>query len=104
MANDQVIQSNCRLLLTKYPELRNPLFKKQRIYKYWQFFEGVGRMGILEKEFYGLTDGESISRSFRKLQQENPDLRADIESQQISANLAEEHRKAYSSKRQLEAI
>jgi len=92
---DRVIQSNCRLLLTKYPELRNPLFKKQRIYKYWQTFEGVGRMGILEKEFYSLTDGESISRAFRKLAQENPELRATIELQQKGAELSEQHRLNY---------
>ena len=92
---DQIIQSNCRLLLTKFAELRNPLFKKQRIYKYWQFFEGIGRMGILEKEFYKLTDGESISRAFRKIQQENPELRATIELQQKSAELSERHRINY---------
>lgn len=92
---DQKIQDNCRLLLTKYPELRNPIFKKQRIWKYWREFEDVN-VGIIERQFIDLTDGESISRAFRKLQQETPDLRADIKSQQASADLAEEHRQNYS--------
>jgi len=93
---DRVIQSNCRLLLTKFPELRNPLFKKQRIWAYWQNFENIGKIGVSQRQFLALTDGESISRAFRKLQQENPELRADIKSQQVSADLAEKHRKNYS--------
>lgn len=92
--NDQIIQANCKLLLTKYAELRNPILKKQRIWKYWKEFEEVN-IGIIERQFYELTDGESISRAFRKIQQENPELRADIKSQQASASLAEQHRLAY---------
>ena len=92
---DQIIQRNCKLLLTKYPELRNPILKKQRIWAYWKTFEDVN-MGIIEKQFIGLTDGESVSRAFRKLQQENKDLRPTIELQQKSAELSEKHRLNYS--------
>ena len=91
---DVVIQKNCKLLLTKYPKLRNPLFKKQRIWTYWTEFEEVN-IGITERQFIELTDGESISRAFRKIQQENKELRADIELQQKSAELSEQHRLAY---------
>ena len=91
---DQVIQKNCKLLLLKYPKLRNPLFKKQRIWAYWTEFEEVN-IGITERQFISLTDGESISRAFRKIQQETPGLKGDIESQLASAGKAEQHRLAY---------
>lgn len=92
--DDQTILKNCRLLLTKYPKLRNPLFKKQRVWAYWKEFEGI-RFEIIETEFYRLTDGESISRAYRKVLELNPHLRAPIEQQQIGAELAEKHRLAF---------
>jgi hypothetical protein len=91
---DQDIQKNVKLLLTKYAKLRNPLFKKQRIWAYWTEFEGVN-IGITERQFIELTDGESISRAFRRVQQENKGLRADIDTQQRSVELSEQHRLAY---------
>lgn len=94
--DDITIQQNCRLLLTKFPELRNPLFKKQRIWKYWQEFEEVGYVGITQRQFINLTDGESISRACRKILELNPQLRASVEQQQIGADLAEKHRINYS--------
>ncbi len=91
---DLKIQEGVKLLLTKYPALRNPLLKKQRIWKFWTEFEEVN-IGITERQFINLTDGESISRAFRKIQQENPELRADLKSQIKSAELSEQHRLAY---------
>ena len=92
--DDKRIQQNCKLLLTKYPYLRNSLLKKQRTWKFWQEVERIS-FSITERQFISLTDGESISRAFRKIQQENKELRADIESQQKSAELSEKHRLAY---------
>ena len=91
---NQQIQQNCKLILTKYAYLRNSILKKQRIFQYWKLFDGVN-IGITERQFYELTDGESISRAFRKIQQENSELRADIKSQQLSADLSEQHRLNY---------
>ena len=91
---DKNIQKEVRLLLTKYPELRNPILKKQRIWKFWQDIEGV-QAYITQSQFIKLTDGESISRAFRKIQQENRSLRASIDLQQRSAELSEQHRLNY---------
>ena len=92
--DDITIQQNCKLLLTKFPELRNPILKKQRIWAYWQYFEGVN-IGIIKSQFIKLTDGESISRAFRKVLELNPHLRASTELQQKGAEMAEKHRQAY---------
>ena len=94
MLDDRVIQQNCKLLLTKFSELRNPILKKQRIWAFWKMFEDVN-IGITERQFINLTDGESISRAFRKIQQENKNLRASIELQQKSAEMADQHRENY---------
>ena len=91
---DKIIQKNVKLLLTKYSNLRNSILKKHRIWAYWHEFEDVN-IGITERQFVGLTDGETISRACRKVLQDNPELRASVDLQQKSAELSEEHRKNY---------
>lgn len=77
MAQDlQKIQDNVRLLLTKHPKLRGPFMRKQAHWKYWQEFEGLGKLGMAEEQYCKeLTSAETISRAIRKTQDENPKLK-----------------------------
>ena len=93
MPDDQKIIDNCRLLLLKNPELRNPILKKQRIFRYWQLYENVN-VGITERQFIGLTDGETISRAFRKLFEK--EFKPTNELEQVRFKLVEKHRLNYS--------
>ena len=93
MENDLKIIDNCRLLLLKNPELRNPILKKQRIFRYWQMFEEVN-VGITERQFIGLTDGETISRAFRRLFEK--EFKPTSELEQARFKMVEGHRNSYS--------
>jgi len=91
----ETIHKNAKTLLLKYPELRNPFLKKQRIWKYWQEFEGIGEFGITLRQFIRLTDAETISRAIRKVQEENPNLRPNLELEEKRSELVEEYREIY---------
>lgn len=88
------IQEQCKLLLLRFPVLRNPLYKKQRIWVYWREFEGI-HIGITQRQFIDLTDSETISRAFRKIQADNENLRGNIKDQISNAERVENHRLAY---------
>lgn len=91
------IKSQVEIMLKKYPALRNPYQRKQAHIKYWQLYDGLGNFGISLELYPKLTSAETISRCIRKILEENPELRGDIQCQQASANLAEQHRLIYKS-------
>jgi len=76
MTNLQKIQDNVKLLLTKYPALRNLKARKVAIWKYWEEFEGLENNFIMTKRTWlKITNPETISRAIRKCQELNPELR-----------------------------
>jgi hypothetical protein len=76
MIDLQKIQDNVRLLLTKYPFLRNLKTRKIAIWKYWEEFEGIDRTCVMSKQAWlKVTNPETISRAIRKCQEQNPGLR-----------------------------
>lgn len=68
------IQDNVRLLLTKYPALRNLKARKVAIWKYWEEFEELEEV-MTKKRWLNLTNPETISRAIRKCQELYPELR-----------------------------
>ena len=93
---NQKIYDNCRLLLTKYPYLRNKILVKQRYWAYLEEFCGVKDTIIkeqyLKKDF---PNQESIIRLMRDVQKDYPDLRGEVGEQQAAATLQEQHRKYF---------
>jgi len=81
MKDLKIIQKNTRLLLTKYPHLRNLETRKLAIYRYWEDFEEIGGFGITKSKWLTLTNPETISRAIRKCQEIYPELRPDIDNQ-----------------------
>lgn len=92
---DKKIYEGCKLILTKYPELRNPILQKQRLWKYLEEFCGV-KDSITKEKFTSkeTPNLESVIRLYRLVQKTpgNEHLRADIESQQAAAELSNQHR------------
>ena len=84
------IHANTKQLLEDYPELREPLMRKQAHIKYWQLFEGVGDFGIAISKYPFITSSETISRAIRKIQELNPKLRPTTEGKAIKKALQEE--------------
>jgi len=91
----ETIHKNVKLLLTKFPELRNPFLRKQAHIKYWQEFEGLGNFGISFSQYIKLTSAETISRAIRGIQKENQDLRPSKEIQQKQFEIVEKYRQSY---------
>lgn len=70
----QKIQDNVRLLLIKYPDLRNLKTRKVTIWKYWSEFEELEEV-MTKRRWMNLTNPETISRAIRKCQELYPELR-----------------------------
>lgn len=102
MGDILTIHRNTKLLLTKYPFLRNPYQRKQAHIYYWREFE-MDKMGellfnILLEEYPEWTSAETISREIRKVQEKNPELRPLPEQELKKYEMAEKHRLNYSGK------
>jgi len=92
------IQTNIKLLLYKYPFLRNPLRRKQAHVYYWKEFEEIGNLlfEALIKKYPYLTNPETLSREIRKVQELNPKLKPTKEMEMEKYKMAEEYRLNYS--------
>ena len=91
------IHQNIRILLLKYPELRNPFKRKQAHIYYWREYEEIGELmfNLLMEKYPRLTSSETLSREIRKVQQENPELRAKTELVEQNLKKVEEYRENY---------
>ena len=98
MENAPIIQANTKQILEDYPELREPLMRKQAHIKYWQVFEGVGDFGIALNKYPTLTSAETISRAIRKIQELNPNLRTSKQGKEIKRQMEQDFREEYAKK------
>lgn len=65
----RTIEFRIKQLLTERPELRTD--DKELMREYWRLYDGV----IMPENFHEATNSETIQRSRRKVQEENPHLK-----------------------------
>jgi len=91
----QIINDNVKLLLEKYPKLRNPFLRKQAHWRYWKDFGNLGYV-MTEEMYVKSISAETISRAIRAIQEKYPNLRPtrDLEHKQLE--MMNEHKNYYS--------
>ena len=87
----QIINDNVKLLLEKYPKLRNPFLRKQAHWRYWKDFGNLGYV-MTEEMYVKSISAETISRAIRKVQELNPSLQPTPALQQKQFEYVNEYR------------
>lgn len=88
MVHDRVLA-----LVRKYPKARsNYAFL---VLSYWNEYEGASFVCPSLEVLTGLTSPESLTRAFRKVQADHPELRPPPSVQELRAEMEEIHRRAW---------